>query len=451
MTLFLGLALAYAIGLAALGLWVGHRVRHSSDFFVAGRSLGPGLVAATFLAANIGAASTVGAAGYAYNDGLAAWWWNGSAGLGSLVLAIWIGPRMWREASRLGLLTVGDFLEHHFGRDVRGLAAAIIWMGSFSILAGQFKGVAAVLSAASGVPPAYGALAAAVATTAYFVAGGLLSAVWVNVAQLVFIVVGFVIAAPLAMDAAGGLEVVAGGTSFWQGDTIGWTTLFLLGPAFFLSPGLIQRAFAARDERSLTTGVGASGVILMAFAFLPVILGMAARAAHPGLQHPDLALPTVLAQDVPGFVGMIALLAVLSAELSSADAVLFMLSTSGARDFYRGFFRPQASDASVLAVARWLAVAGALAGFGLTFYFDSVIKALTLFYSVMTVTLFAPILGALFLPRGGRWGALASMLVGVATLVTVHLITNGLGYGWITPAFLGLVASGLTYLVLAVF
>jgi SSS family solute:Na+ symporter len=448
---FVILLLAYTIGLAALGLWIGRRVRQSSDFFVAGRSLGPGLLFATFMAANIGAGSTVGATGYAYSDGLAAWWWNGSAGLGSLVLAFWIGPRIWREARRLGLLTVGDFLEHHFSRDVRGLAAALIWVGSYAILCGQLRGAAEVLERVAGLPLPVGAAVATIAVTIYFIAGGLTSAAWVNGVQLVVILTGFIIAAPHAIGAAGGFTTASAGSSFWHGPNVGWTTFLLLGPAFFLSPGLIQRGFAARDERALTRGVAVNGVALMAFAMLPVMLGTAAAALHPGLPRAEMALPTVLAENVPPMVGAIALAAVFSAELSSADAVLFMLSTSGARDFYRGFVRPSASDADVLRVARWLAVVGAVIGYALTFVFDSVVSALTLFYSVMTVTLFAPILGALLLPRAGRWGALASMLVGVMTLTTVHVATAGLGYGWASPAFLGLIASGLTYLVLAIF
>ena len=40
---------------------IGRRVRNASDFFVAGRQLGPGLIFSTMLAANIGAGSTVGA------------------------------------------------------------------------------------------------------------------------------------------------------------------------------------------------------------------------------------------------------------------------------------------------------------------------------------------------------------------------------------------------------
>ena len=89
--------LLYTIGLTALGVWMGRLVKLPADFFVAGRSLPAALLAATVLAANIGAGTTVGAAGLAYRDGLSAWWWNGAAGIGCLVLAFTVGPRMWRE------------------------------------------------------------------------------------------------------------------------------------------------------------------------------------------------------------------------------------------------------------------------------------------------------------------------------------------------------------------
>ena len=62
----------------AILLWIGFRasrsVNKAEDFFVAGRSLSPGLLFATFLAANLGAGSTVGAAEFGYAAGLSAWW-----------------------------------------------------------------------------------------------------------------------------------------------------------------------------------------------------------------------------------------------------------------------------------------------------------------------------------------------------------------------------------------
>ena len=97
MSLTLVLLVVYSLLMAGVGLWVGRRVRATGDFFVAGRSLGPTLIFATFLAGNIGAGSTVGAAGLGYRDGVSAVWWNVSAGIGCLVLAFSVGPRMWRQ------------------------------------------------------------------------------------------------------------------------------------------------------------------------------------------------------------------------------------------------------------------------------------------------------------------------------------------------------------------
>ena len=69
---YLAIIVVYSLAQIALGVWVGAAgARQSSDFFVAGRSLGPGLLFATFLAANIGAGSTIGATGLGYRDGLA--------------------------------------------------------------------------------------------------------------------------------------------------------------------------------------------------------------------------------------------------------------------------------------------------------------------------------------------------------------------------------------------
>ena len=42
---------SYSVAQLALGVWISRRVKTSSDFFVAGRALGPGLLFSTMLAA----------------------------------------------------------------------------------------------------------------------------------------------------------------------------------------------------------------------------------------------------------------------------------------------------------------------------------------------------------------------------------------------------------------
>jgi SSS family solute:Na+ symporter len=113
--------LAYTVGLTAFGVWIGRHVKVPADFFVAGRRLTWPLVGATVLAANVGAGTTVGTAGLAYHDGISALWWNGAAGLGTLILALWVGPKLWALATARGHFTVGDFLEDRYGGTVRCL------------------------------------------------------------------------------------------------------------------------------------------------------------------------------------------------------------------------------------------------------------------------------------------------------------------------------------------
>ena len=444
----------YSAGLIALGIWIGRRLRRRDDFFVAGRGLGTWLMFATFLAPNIGAGSTVGATDIAYREGLSAWWWNGSAGVGSLVLAFWIGPRIWRLAKDHGLLTVGDFLEFRYGPSVRGIAAAVIWIGTLYILCAQLDGIAAVLTVAGGLSHGAGSLIGAIVITGYFVAGGLASAARVNGVQLAVKLAGFALAVPLAIGAAGGWDAIAPAQTerlaFWHigANGEGWTYLFLLGPAFFLSPGLLQKAFAARDERALTRGVAFNAVALLVFAAVPVALGLAARTMMPDLPAgSNVALPAVLAR-IPLAVGGLAMAAVFSAELSAADAVLFMLSTSGAQDLYKRFWNPRASEAQVLRAARVAAIMGGALGFALTFVYPSVSGALKVFYSVLVVTLFVPILGGLYGRRRNARSALTAIATGVITLAVVHGTTQGLGYfGWVTPALVGLGASSGAFAV----
>ncbi len=446
--------IVYSVAQTAFGLWIARRVRASGDFFVAGRRLGPGLMFSTVLAANIGAGSTVGATGLAYQEGLSAWWWNGSAGLGSLVLAFWIGPKIWREAARHNFYTVGDYLERRYGASVRGAIAALTWLGTLFILAGQLIAGAAVLNVVAGVPMGAGALIGGVVMTIYFTAGGLLSSAWVNAAQLVVLLAGFMVALPMILSSVGGIEGIraaanlpAGYTDILHGDRAGsgWTLLGLLGPAFVVSPGLVQKAYGGASARAVKIGIGTNGFVLLFFAFVPALLGMAARARHADIASANLVLPTLFVRDLPAWLGSLGLAAVFSAEVSTCDAILFMLATSLSQDLYKRFVNRTSSDRQLLLVARLAAVGGGALGVGLAIVLPTVISALTIFYSLLGVSLFVPLIGGLYSDRAGVPEALASIGAGVASYLGVHVATGGQGFGILAPNVIGLLSAAAAF------
>ena len=454
----LALLLLYSIGLTLFGVWVGRKVRGSADFFVAGRKLTAPLIFSTVLAANVGAGTTIGAAGQAYIDGVSAWFWNGAAGLGSIVLAFWIGPRLWKAASDHGFLTAGDYLEYRYGPLVRGLLASLIWLGTLAILAGQLIAGAAVLTAVADIPRPVGAAIGGIAMTIYFTAGGLLSSAWVNAVQLSVLLVGLIIAVPLGLAAAGGLSAIVASpdlpATFWDpwyssGPGSGYAFLALLGPAFVISPGLIQKAYGAESQRAVKLGIGAAGVAQMLFAFVPLLLGLAARHLHPGLAERDLVLPTLLVQSLPWFIGTVALAAVFSAEVSTCDAILFMLSTSLSQDLYKRFLNPQATDRQVLFVARAAALVGGLAGVLLAVQLPNVIAALSIFYSLLGVSLFVPIVAGLYVARAGTPEALAAVSAGMITLLYLRVQPWAATSIWFNPSLAGLVAAAVAFFLVA--
>jgi SSS family solute:Na+ symporter len=433
-------------------------VRGSSDFFVAGRRFGPGLIFTTMIAANIGAGSTVGVAGLAYRDGLSAWWWVGSAGIGSLIFAFSVAPRLWRIAKQHNFYTTGDYLEYRYGTQVRCLAASLVGLGSLALLAGQLIAGAAILNVLTGIPRWAGALIGGAIMTVYFTAGGLLGSARVNLLQLVVMMSGFALAIPWVLGSAGGvLGLVGPDAPMWFGDFTyssgpgsGWTLLVLLVPAFVVSPGLIQKSWGARSENSLRTGVALNAVVLMLFAFLPVLLGMAARVLMPGIEDANAVLPTVLKEQLPTWLGAIALAAIFSTEVDTCDAILFMISTSASQDLYKRFLRPQASDAQLLRVARLTAVAGGLIGIVLAIVLQTVISALTIFYSLLVVTLFVPILGGLYTKGAGSRAALAAILFGVITMLLVRFGIAG-DYRWLDPTVAGLLAAATAFVAVAAY
>ena len=94
---------------------------------------------------------------------------------------------------------MGDYLELRYGKAVRGVMAALLWVQTLFALAAQLVAVATILNVVASVPMVWGCLMGGAVFTTYFAAGGLLTSAWVNLAQLVVVL-------PYALLAVGGLH-----------------------------------------------------------------------------------------------------------------------------------------------------------------------------------------------------------------------------------------------------
>jgi solute:Na+ symporter, SSS family len=201
--------------------------------------------------------------------------------------------------------------------------------------------------------------------------------------------------------------------------------IMLLVPSFIISPGILQKVFGARDDKAVRRGIGLNALGLLVFAIVPVLLGMIAHAQYPELERRELAMPELLTNSLPVWLGGLLLGALFSAELSAADAVLFMLTTSISQDFYKTFANPSANDRQLLKVARATAVACGGLGAALAVLFKTVIAALTIFYTMLSAALFLPLIAGLYFKRVKARAALATIIVSVAVTFSLEQLNLG--------------------------
>ncbi|MBR0151783.1 MAG: sodium:solute symporter family protein, partial [Synergistaceae bacterium] len=138
----------YAAILVAIGAFIGRKAKSASDFFVGGRKFGTGLLFTSLIAANLGAGSTVGVTALAYQHGVSAWWWIGSAGIGSMILAYIVGPKIWRIAREHNYYTLSDYLDSRYSKIFSGIISLMMACGTLALFAGQLLGIAWILDVA---------------------------------------------------------------------------------------------------------------------------------------------------------------------------------------------------------------------------------------------------------------------------------------------------------------
>ncbi|MDF2633883.1 MAG: Na+/solute symporter [Pelosinus sp.] len=448
--------IAYACILVAVGFIATRGVKGASDFFVAGRRLGPALLFTTLIAPNIGAGSTVGVAGVGYKFGISAWWWIASSAVGSVILAFIVGPAIWQVAKKYNLFTLGDYLDYRYNRNFRGLISLMMAIGTLAIFAGQLMGIAWILTAVAGTSKTVGILVGAIVVILYFGAGGLLAATFVNSIQIVVKFAGFLLAIPFALQYIGGWEGLTTligqnfadanqAESYMSFDGIGITMIIgyflMLTPSFFISPGLIGKVYGARDIATVKIGTALNALVQFAFAIVPVLLGMCAFAAFPNLAQSELALPIVMKEFMPYWASAFALAAIFSAEVSAADAVLYMITTSFTKDLYKTFIKPETSDEELLKMSRLVTAVAGILGISIALILPNIITALSIFYSLMSVSLTAPLLFGLFSKRPSTTAAFMCAISGVLTTVALQFGNGGKGIGILNAQSTGIVLT----------
>jgi SSS family solute:Na+ symporter len=108
---------------------------------------------------------------------------------------------------------------------------------------------------------------------------------------------------------------------------------------------------------------------------------------------------------------------------------------------------PAANDLNVLKVARMTTLVSGVAATALAIVSPSVADTLTIFYVLLSVSMFVPVIAGLYVRRVGAPEAMAAAAAGVAIVVAMRLGNSGAWVLGLTPPMWGLAAAAVAALL----
>jgi SSS family transporter len=434
----------YLLGTLGIGIWAGTRIRNTSDFAIAGRSLPLAMVVTTTFATWFGAETVMGIPAKFVQGGL------GSivedpfgAGTCLILVGLFFAMRLYK----LNLLTIGDFYRQRFGKGVEVFCSVAIILSYLGWVAAQITALGLVFSVLTNgaMSETAGMIVGTLAVLIYVVIGGFLAVAWTDFIQMIVLIIGLSVIAVFASDLAGGADKVLAMTTkadlwkFWPEPSFKEIAAFL-GAAVTMMLGSIpqqdvfQRVMSARNAPTARNGAVIGGVSYILFAFVPMFV-VACAVVVMGQQALDIAkqdyqrlLPTFVMSKMPLVMQILFFGALLSAIKSTSSATLLAPSTSFVENILKNL-RPRMSDREQLLAMRvtitvfaGLVLAYAIAMKGTPIY-DLVSSA----YQVTLVGAFVPLVMGLYWKRATTQGAIASLALGVGTWIVFFPQVSPLG------------------------
>jgi SSS family solute:Na+ symporter len=293
--------------------------------------------------------------------------------------------------------------------------------------------------------------------------GGLKAVIYTDVFQMFVLMIGIVfIAVPIGLYKVGGWEAIVAQfsaspetASLVDWTAVGWKQMvgwfFAIFPIWFISIAGMQRIIAARDEKTARWAFFLTGIPIEwpLFAVGSTLIGLIARMMFPDLGDAELATPTVILELLPAGLAGIVIAAYIAAVMSSADSCLIGPVAIFTNDLYRKHLRPEASEQSLVRVARIATLVLGVLAIGIAYLIPNVLDLILYAYTFGAAGIFFPMLGLLFWPRTTASGAFWSMLAGGALAIGWTVAGEPFGFaasyaGWVVGLPVMVIVSLLT-------
>lgn len=432
----------YLLIMLFIGWYSSKKITSNTDFMVAGRRLGPFLMAGTLAATEIGGGSSLGVVQQGMQShGISSAWYIITMGFAFAILTF-LAPKF-RAAT---VKTVPEYFRRRYGKSAGIITAIIMLLPLVGLTAGQFIASSVILSTMLGIRYQTAVIIVAVVVTVYSIMGGLWSVTLTDFIQVFLIVIGMIIAVPFALNMAGGWDNVIANVPPETFDMFkGYQPMAVLSltvmyvATFTVGQEAVSRYYAARDGKAAQQGSILAAIVNFVYAFIPAVLGIITLAllnmgkfnaedfADVGARY---ALPVLAMEVMPALICGLLFAGIISATMSSSDSDLLGAGSIFANDIYHAVLKPDASSQEVMRVTQGvMALVGVAAMFIALFNTSSIVDILMFCFTLRAAGSFFPYVLGHYWKGASLAGTIASLVSGSVVVVYLEKISGGVLFG----------------------
>lgn len=429
----------YIILMLGIGFVAWRSINTLDDYILGGRNLGSFVTALSAGASDMSGWLLLGLPGALFLSGLSESWIAVGLIIGAYCNWKFVaGPlRVYTEKTD-NALTLPDYFSNRFednSKLLRIISAFIILIFFAIYSASGIVAGARLFESVFHVPYAQALWVGAAATIAYTLVGGFLAVSWTDTVQASLMIFALILTPIVVIYTLGGVDsslVLIEQTNpsnldFFKGaSAISIISLMAWGLGYFGQPHILARFMAVDSVKSIPAArrISMTWMILCLLGAMAVgFFGIAYFTQHPenasavtaNQERVFIELASLLFN--PWIAGIL-LSAILAAIMSTLSCQLLVCSSALTEDFYKGFFRKNASQSELVWVGRFAVLLVAIIAIMLARNPDSKVLSLVSYAWAGFGAAFGPvILFSLAWKRMTRNGALAGMLVGAATVI----------------------------------
>ncbi|APH06477.1 sodium/proline symporter PutP [Bacillus weihaiensis] len=431
----------YLIGMLGIGIAAYRMTSNLSDYVLGGRRLGPGVAALSAGASDMSSWLLLGLPGAVYaSGGMNQIWIAVGLAVGAYLNWQFVAKRL-RSYTEVAndSITIPDFFENRFkdgSKLLRVISALVILLFFTFYTSSGMVGGAKLFEASFGLSYTQALWIGAIVIISYTFLGGFLAVSWTDFIQGILMFLALIIVPIVAVNKIGGWGETVNQVgqidpiyldAFSGMSALAIISLLAWGLGYFGQPHILTRFMALRSKNDVPKA-RMIGTIWMVFAlFGAIFTGFAGIAYFADNPISDGEQVFILFTQVlfDPWVSGILLAAILAAIMSTIDSQLLVSSSAVAEDFYKAILRKDASEKELVWVGRISVAVIALIAILLASNPDSSVLDLVSYAWAGFGAAFGPvIILSLFWKRMNRWGALAGMIVGAATVVIWKILST---------------------------